>query len=154
MRRISATGSERGFTLLELMVVMAILVMIAAAFPLALDHAMPGRRVSTTAERLVARIHEAQDLSLMSGRPYRLTLQDHGLLTQDTTTLATMGHALLFPPSTQVSLFNTERQAVPALLVYPDGSAQAGQFSVADGAYRSSVLVSSVTGRVSVASGN
>ena len=39
MRRTLATGSGRGFTLLELMIVMAILVMVATLFPFTLNRA-------------------------------------------------------------------------------------------------------------------
>jgi len=58
--RTSETGSPRGFTLLELLVVLAILVMAAALFPLALNRALPARRVTTTADHLIAAVRNAQ----------------------------------------------------------------------------------------------
>ena len=153
MPPISVTGSERGFTLLELMVVIAILVMIATVFPMALDRALPGHRVSTTAEQLVSLIREAQDSSLFYGRPVALTLQSHGLVTEDASTLAPLRRAVLFPTSTDVRLADLEGRPVPAFVVYPDGSAQAVRFEVEDSGHRGTVMVSAVTGRVSIASG-
>jgi type II secretion system protein H len=151
---MSVTGREEGFTLLELMVVMTILVMVAALFPFALDHALPGRRVSTTAERLVSVVREAQGSSLLSGRPVAVRLLGHGLVTQDAATTTMIGRPLAFPRSTAVTLSDLEGRTVPALVVYPDGSAQAVRFELEDGGHRGAVLVSAMTGRVAVAAGH
>src|SRR5436305_102535 len=73
-------GSRRsGFTLLELMVVLLVLVMAAALFPLALDRALPARRVTTTADHLIAAVRNAQAVSTASGRPVTLTINAQGL---------------------------------------------------------------------------
>lgn len=149
---MSGIGRQHGFTLLELMVVMAILVLVAMLFPVALDRALPGRRASTTAERLASTVREAQGSSLLSGRPIVLTVRGHGLVTQDEATSAPIGRALTFPASTGIALTDLEGRAVPALVVYPDGSAQAVRFDVDDGGHRRAVLVSAVSGRVSLVS--
>jgi type II secretion system protein H len=153
MPRTSGTGRQHGFTLLELMVVMAILVLVAMLFPVALDRALPGRRASSTAEQLASMVREAQGSSLLSGRPVALTVQGHDLVTWDAVTSTPIGRSLSFAPSTEVALVDLEGRAVPALVVYPDGSAQAVRFDVEDGGHRKAVLVSAVNGRVSLASG-
>jgi general secretion pathway protein H len=153
MPRTLATGRDAGFTLLELMVVMAILVMVATLLPMALDRALPGHRVATTAERVVSMVREARGSSMLSGKPIRLAVQEHDLVAQDATTSATIGRPLNFPSSTTVSLTDLDGRAAAALVVYPDGSAQAVRFNVEDGGRRKAVLVSALTGRASLASG-
>jgi general secretion pathway protein H len=152
MRRTWVTGSEAGFTLLELMVVMAILVLIATLLPVALDRASPGRRATTTAERLAATIRDAQGWSIRSGRPATVSVRGKELITQDTVTSAMVGHSLSFPHSTNVSLVDSEGRVTGPLVVYPDGSARYMRFNVQDGGYQRTVLVSAVTGRVTLVS--
>lgn len=157
MRRTSGTGSGRGFTLLELMVVMAILVMVATLFPFALNRALPSRRVTTTTQRLVSMVREAQSASLVSGRPVTLELRGHGLtaVPQGPSSPAApsdKGHSLSFPQSTEVSMTDSDGRALTALVVYPDGSSRGGRFEVQDTGHRGTVLVSAVTGRVSLLS--
>jgi general secretion pathway protein H len=153
MPRTLATGREAGFTLLELMVVMAILVMVATLLPMAFDRALPGRRVDTTAERVVSMVREARGSSMLSGRPIRLQLQEHDLVARDAATSAAIGKPVSFPSSTAVSLMDLDGRVVPALVVYPDGSAQAVRFNVEDSGHQQAVLISALTGRASLASG-
>jgi type II secretion system protein H len=155
MRRTLATGSGRGFTLLELMIVMAILVMVATLFPFALNRALPSRRITTAVERLVSMVREAQSASLVSGRPVTLQIEGHGLTavaaqgSADEAAFSDTGHSLSFPQSTQVSLADPDGRTLTALGIYPDGSSRGGRFDVQDTGHRGAVVVSAVTGRVS-----
>lgn len=153
MPRTLATGRQAGFTLLELMVVMAILVMVATLLPMALDRALPARRVATAAERVVSMVREVRGASMLSGRPVRLAMLDHVLLAQDAATAAAVGRPMSLPSSTTVSLTDLDGRAATALVVYPDGSAQAVRFDVADGGHQKTVLVSALTGRASLVPG-
>lgn len=148
----SATGREVGFTLLELMVVMAILVLVATLLPMALDRALPGRRVDTVAERVVSMIREARSSSMLSGKPIKLALHEHNLLAQDAATATPIGRPLSLPASTTVSLSDLDGHEALALLMYPDGSAQAVRINVEDSGHQQAVLVSALTGRASLAS--
>jgi len=152
MPQTLVTGKEAGFTLLELMVVMAILVLVATLLPMALDRALPGHRVTTTAERVVSMIREAQGSSMLSGKPITLTVRGHDLVAQDAVTSAAIGRPLAFSSSTTVSMVDLDGRIAAALVVYPDGSAQAVRFNVEDSGRRKAVLVSAVTGRASLAS--
>ena len=144
--RTSETGSTRGFTLLELLVVLAILVMAAALFPLALNRALPARRVTTTADHLIAAVRNAQAASTASGRPVTLTINAEGL--------SGAGQARArcsFPASVRVTLTDAGGGAAPsALTVFPDGSAQAMRFDVQAGAHETVVTLSGLTGRLFV----
>lgn len=151
MPRTLATGNEAGFTLLELMVVMAILVLVSMLLPMALDRALPGHRVKTTAERLISMVREAQGSSLLSGKSIALCVRGHELVVRDAVTSATIGRPLVFSSSTTVSLVDLDGRPTAALIVYSDGSAQAVRFNVEDSGHRKAVLVSAVLGRASLA---
>jgi general secretion pathway protein H len=143
----SGTGSAGGFTLLELLVVLAILVMAAALFPLALNRALPARRVSTTVDRLVAAVHEAQAESVTRGLPVTLTLVGDGLEASAKSARALL-RPVKFSESVHVDLRDGNGQAATSLTVFPDGSAQGGQYQIAAGEHLSLVQVSGLTGRV------
>ncbi len=132
LRRMLVTGRQRAFTLLELLVVMAIVAMAAAAVPLALDRLLPARRVAVAADRLRAAVREAQTSSLLSGRPITLDLAQISL-----------------PRSVHVSLQGAG-PPTGTLIVFPDGSAQNARLAVAEGEHLSVVRVSALTGHVSV----
>lgn len=64
--RISATGAEWGFTLVELLVVMAIIALAGAAVVLAMPD--PRGDLRQGAERFAARVSAARDRAVIEGR--------------------------------------------------------------------------------------
>lgn len=145
MRGMSATGSHRGFTLLELLVVMSVLVLMAAVFPWVLQRALPGRRVASSTERLLATVHEAQAASVVRGRPVTLRIQEHGLVVVGEKEV-TSSRRVEFPSSMQISLEDSAGHPAAVVVLFPDGSARGGRFELRDGAHRGSVRVSELTG--------
>jgi hypothetical protein len=87
------------------------------------------------AERLVGVVRDASAASVASGKPVRVELQ-----------------TLAFPASTQVSLRDTNGQALRELVMFPDGSTAGGTFEVVSGVHRASVRVSAITGRAFIES--
>lgn len=150
MRRTLGTGSERGFTLLELMVVMAILVMIAAAFPFAIDRAMPGHRVAAITQRLGSMVRAAQVSSLASGKPVTVRLEGRDRVAADNSFVKDQA----IPASVAVSMEDPDGRVIPGLVLYPDGSAQGARIEVNEGDRRGVVVVSALTGRVTVSVGH
>jgi general secretion pathway protein H len=124
-----------GFTLIELMVVLAILVMMGAIFPFVLKRALPHERVVMGSQRVRAAIHAAQTLSRGSGEPKML----------DAETLAK-----LLPDSTHLSIVGADGTALTGLTIYPDGSVTAGRIDVAEGVQHQTVVTNALTGRVRV----
>lgn len=148
MPRTSAIGRGMGFTLLELMVVLGILVLIAVFFPVALDRALPGHRLTAALDQITSTIREAQADSVISGKPVALRLQEHGLDMDNSKANGTV-HALSLPPSIALSLLDAEGQPLKQFVVYPDGSAQGVRLELADSGHHGAVMVSTVTGRIS-----
>ena len=144
----------RGFTLLELMVVIAIMAALTAVFPLALNRFVPARRVDAAARELVADIHLAQARSVASGKPATLVATGHGYRV----TVAESGKetALIrqWRVSTVLELESVEGATDQnSLRIFPDGSSTGGRFTVRDGQRTRVVLVSELTSRVRVDAG-
>ena len=72
----AAQAQERGFTLVELLVVMTILGLACSVAALALPK--PGNHVRREAERLAARIHVAQQQAVLQNRPVALVVTATG----------------------------------------------------------------------------
>lgn len=74
--RTSATGTAEGFTLVELMVVLVIVGLTAAAVVLAIPS--PGGGLRGEALRLAARADAARERAMMDNRPVALVLKEGG----------------------------------------------------------------------------
>ena len=73
---ISAIGNDRGFTLIELIVVLAIIAVGATAVMLSLPG--PERTLSDSSERLAAQAAALRDEAVMSSRPMAIRLVSGG----------------------------------------------------------------------------
>lgn len=143
-RRVAASGVHRGFTLAELLVVLAILSLVATLLPWAMNRALPQRRLDAAAEDLVTELRLAQMKSTMAGRPFELLVADVGRYSsRELTAESQQG---IGRGSARV----TDRHGRPraSLVVFPDGSTSGGRIELGDGANRRVVVVSELTGRV------
>jgi general secretion pathway protein H len=172
MPRISATGKRApavkpvellacrkpgGFTLLEVMVVLAILAAGVMLIPLSISHSMPGRRVAATAEHISNAIADAQSDSLALGLPMRVEVQPGSLLIaamSDTGSIATFTRRLRIAAATHVRLVAPNGQPLAALVVYSDGATSGGRFEIVDGTRRAVLSVSALTGRIQIRQGS
>lgn len=133
-----------GFTLLELMVVLALILLMTASLPFAMNRVLPGRRVSVTAERLIADIRWLQIQSSITGAPgqlavapsgYRLEIREHG------------GRLVSLPASTTLRFCTPDAGCLARLRVYPDGTTSAGRFEIVDSGRHAGVDISMLTGK-------
>jgi hypothetical protein len=120
-----------------MMVVLAVLVMAATLLPLALDHALPARRVRVGAEHLRAALLESEVRSMQSGQSVEMTLPD-------------LRRAARLSSSTRITLTGLDGAAVDHLTLFPDGSSSGGHITLLDTENVSSLHLSAVTGHVRV----
>lgn len=139
-------ASQGGFTLIELMVVLAIVVLVMASLPLAINRMLPSRRVVVAADRLVSDIRWLQLQSVASGARARLSVTESGYRLD--VQHEKQGREVVLSDSTMLRFrARDEDRAIPGLLVYPDGTSSAGQFEIADADRRAIVEISLLTGR-------
>ncbi len=131
-----------GFTLIELLAVMAILALLAGLLPLALDRALPARRVEAAARQIVAMIRDAQSESIAAARVVSLQFDGGG------NALLAGAHHIAFAATTRVTLTGSEGRPMSELLVFPDGSIQSARFEISDRTHDAAVVASAITGRV------
>lgn len=147
MAATSAIGSKRGFTLVELMVVLTILALLAAAMPIALNRFMPARRTIAAADKLVADVRRMQSEAASTGLPARMTLTVSGYRLD--TTGERGASEVTLPPSTTLRFrARDEDRPLRELIIYPDGTASPGRFEIADSGRRAVVEVGMLTGSV------
>jgi general secretion pathway protein H len=137
-----------GFTLLELLVVLAIIASLTAAFPLALNTFVPARRVDAAARELLADIRLAQARSVTTDAAVVLMPLAHGYELRDLGSAQAI-RSRSWRESTAVLLRAVDgSRGLSELRLYPDGSSSGGQFLIKDGVRERSVTVSELTGRV------
>jgi general secretion pathway protein H len=147
MRATLATGSaparvfERGFTLIEMLVVMAVVILVSSALPLALDRTLPSRRVAVTAQKVVTAMRDAGSQSVATGRAVILELRSGALVSE-------AGVSVSFPATTRVLLTDLDGRPLNRVRLYPDGSSDSARFEVRERAHVRVVAVRGETGRV------
>jgi len=80
-RPVSIFGKESGFTLVELMVTIALFGILMASAAGALSYYLAGRSLDTAAAELTTEIREAHALAVSTGSTYRIDFSDAGRTT-------------------------------------------------------------------------
>lgn len=156
MTATSATGDRSiprrawraaaGFTLIELMVALAIMVLIAAAVPMALGRLMPGRRVAVAADQLTADLQWLQGEALRAQAPASLTLQPRGYSLD----VQSDRRVVSLPSTTRLQVrAQADARELERLLIFPDGTASPSRILISDSGRQIELQVSMLTGRVS-----
>lgn len=134
-----------GFTLVELLVAVAIMVLLVASLPVALNRMLPGRRVVTTAEQLIADIRWLQGESLRTGQRTRLAVRSNGYLLEMSGSTA---KEVRLAATMALSLRGQgEERTMSHLVMFPDGTTSPGRLDLVDSGRRAAVEVSMLTGR-------
>ena len=142
MRATSVTGN-RGFTLLELLVVLTILVLIAAAWPLASSRVFAAQHLRNEAQRLAGAIRVAQMTARTTGVPQELTISQEGRAYQ----ISSETHELTQGVTLRI---RAESQDTPhaRFLLFPDGSASGAMLVISLQKHIATLRVLPVTGRL------
>jgi general secretion pathway protein H len=136
----SATGN-RGFTLLELLVVLAIMVLLAGAWPFAAPRLFPTQQLRNEGQRLIAELQSTRTTARISGVPQSVELLPAGNGYQ--TSLEP--HQL--PTGVIARMRNDEASRPVGVVFFPDGSSTGGVIELKLPNRTVSVEVGKITGR-------
>lgn len=139
----SATGNH-GFTLLELVVVLTILVLMAAAWPFAAPRLFPAQRLRNTAQSFVADVRLARLAARTTGMRQEIAVEASG----DSYVTATGSHPL--KNGILMHIRGGQSSTPPPLAFYPDGSTSGAIVDLALPSRSLSVAVSPLTGQTEV----
>jgi general secretion pathway protein H len=137
---ISATGS-RGFTLLELLVVLAIMVLLAGAWPFAAPRLFPAQRLRNEAQEIIAVLRSARMTARLSGAAQTFELLEGGNGYQ------TSSEPHQLPTGVTARIRNDATSQNLGVLFFPDGSSTGGMIDLALPNHTVSVEVGRLTGR-------
>ncbi len=151
--RTSATGevmAARGFTLVELLVVLGIIALVIAVAAPIVSRGLPGAALKTATSDVANGLRRAQSAAIMSNSEvvFRVDVDDRRF------TVGQEGEAQQLPAELTLSLVVGDSEAresgIGGIRFFPDGSSTGGQISLAMDARRTNVSVDWLTGRIRV----
>jgi general secretion pathway protein H len=142
----SETGRSRprGFSLLELMVVLVILGLLAAALPLALGRTMAATRVRATAAALGSRLRDLSSMSVSTGQVLTADFAADRLLTSAKVVKAR------WDARVEVRAQDVGGKRIARVTFYPDGSVTAAHIKVREDGYAVWIVIQPWSGRIRI----
>jgi general secretion pathway protein H len=144
MRKPSGIDEQQAFTLLEVLVTLAVLTLLMVAIPIALPRVAPSQQLRVDTDTLSAVLRSTRDEAVLAGRIIPITV-DAG-----TAQLATTGGHTLWQAASGMRLSWQPLGAGLELTFFPDGSTSGGTLRLELGNSERAVEVSPLTGRVAV----
>ncbi len=140
----------RGFTLLELLVVLAIAALLFAVTPPLIASAIPGVQLKGAARELAAALRQTRSRAISDASPKRLTID----LAARQLRMPWRSRPVDVPAEIDLELIVAESQRLDSdqamVVFFPDGSSTGGRIQMARAGSRYQVDVDWLTGKVSV----
>lgn len=148
---LRAGNSERGFTLIELVLVLAILALSTAVVLPNIEKGLQDRQVRRSALKLAATARELRSRALYDGVPVRLLLN-----IPRNTFGAAKDQEVQFPSDVRIARVEGGEdisREMHGFAFYPNGSSQGGQIILTDASRNTAYVVSlhPLTGKIEVA---
>ncbi len=150
---MSSAGSklrQRGFTLLELMIVLVVAAIMMAVVPPMISSALPGAELKASARKVAAGLRYARNRSLISDEETTL------MLDLETKQFKVSGKKKNFQihKDLELTLLTAESEMVEekkgAIRFFPDGGSTGGRISLSTGKRKYAVDVDWLTGKVRI----
>lgn len=141
-QRATSVDGEAGFTLIELVVALAVIMLIAAVALPSFARLFDGPRLSEAARQATDGLREARAAAIGSFEIVRVAAGDNGR------SLRFADRARILPAGTALALTGRDESGVPAIVFYPDGSANGGEVRLSSGNATRVLTVDWRTGRV------
>lgn len=147
MARARGAGRRGGFTLVELLVVLAIAGLILAVTPPLLGAALPGLELKAAARRTASALRLTREIAIAQGRPAQWSVDDEG----GEYRIEPGGRAGNLPAGISVELevaATLRGEHSGAIRFFPDGTSTGGLVGLRRGGRQFTVGVNWLTGRV------
>jgi general secretion pathway protein H len=143
MPAISVTGS-RGFSLLELMVVLVIIGLLASAWPLAASRVFGAQHLRNESQQLAAAVRVAQMSARLTGVPQELAISREGSAYQ----VASNRHELPADFHLRIRSDAGDLEQVSSFVLFPDGSSSGGMLDLSGRGHSATLRILPITGRL------
>ncbi|MES2934267.1 MAG: GspH/FimT family protein [Pseudomonadota bacterium] len=148
--RQPSKSSSAGFTMLELLVVLVLMILVYAVAVPVISNGMPGTELKGAARQLAAGLRKARSQAVTQKQETVLTLD----VEQHRFGLSGDSHQYNLPPKLDISLFTAQsemlQEKIGRIRFYPDGSSTGGRITVALGERKYMVDIDWLTGQVKV----
>ncbi len=146
----SPTGFQRGFTLLELMVVLVIAAIMMTVVPPMISSALPGAQLKSAARQLAAGLRSARNQALVSRQETSLVVD----LEKHRFRVSGRKHDYPIPESLKIDLLTVESELLGekrgGIRFFPQGGSTGGRITLSNGKRALGVDVDWLTGKVRI----
>lgn len=146
--RAPPAPSVAGYSLAELLVVLAIIALLLAVVPLGLARVLPGARLSADAERFAAELRALRTEAVETGKEAVLQIAGGKVISQSDSLELGLGGAVAVRYLAPSSAGNLREQATFRFL--PDGSSTGGVFVLSTDGRKRQVAVNWLFGHVEI----
>ena len=149
---VTRRSTERGFTLLEIILVMAIIALASVLAAAAMGGGFRGMQLSASAKQIASNLRFTRAQAIATGQPQRFVIDPHAH-----TWKAPKSHHGEIPDKLAVAFIGA-REAQPrpgegAIAFFPDGASTGGRVRLSSGKAQWTVDVAWLTGQVRVTHG-
>lgn len=144
------SGRHSGFTLLELLVVLAILALLLAVIPPMLPNAIDGAQIRSTQRELISSLRYAKNTAITTSEDVSFILD----VKENSFSINDKKRQLSLPANAELKLTTAKSaqlsETAGAILFYSDGSSTGGQIKLSQGEAVTYIDVDWLTGKISL----